>query len=438
MPEYRHAVYWQDVHPVTAGEPLDTSVSCDVCIIGGGFTGMWTAHFLGQAEPDLDVRVVEQAAAGAAASGTADGFITPTVGKDLEQLVRRYGSLRTATLCDAVGRSILEIGRFVRRHGIDAEYEANDYLLVAVDDAQVARLERNRDLAARLGSRFEISILDTTAARQSIDSPVIRAAVRTGGALVNPFKLARGLLDVVRGHGVVVYEGTPAIRVEPLPDGYRVRTPSGSITARRIVLATSAHQHLLAGFHRRVLPMWSYALVSDPLTDRQRERIVWPGREGLVEAKTFLNCGRFTADNRIMWAGGSTRYFHRRDMRPERMRDGTVYRELRDSFHSYFPAWSDVRFRYAYGGCVDVTRDFMPHFGSRGPGLFHGYGYCGNGIAAAHLGGKVLRDLVLGRHTEYSTSPLVGRRERAFPPEPFAFCGARLTSRLTRRREARV
>jgi glycine/D-amino acid oxidase-like deaminating enzyme len=136
-----------------------------------------------------------------------------------------------------------------------------------------------------------------------------------------------------------------------------------------------------------------------------------------------------------MWAGGSTRYYHRRDMRPERMRDGVVYRELRDSFSRYFPAWSDVRFSHAYGGCVDVTRDLVPHFGSRGPGMFHGYGYCGNGIAAAHLGGKVLRDLVLDRHTEYSTSALVGGPEPTFPPEPLAFCGVRLTSRLTRLRE---
>jgi glycine/D-amino acid oxidase-like deaminating enzyme len=220
--------------------------------------------------------------------------------------------------------------------------------------------------------------------------------------------------------------------------GYHVRTPSGSVTARRVVLATSAHQHQLAGFRRRVLPVWSYALVSEPLTDRQLARIAWPGREGLVEAKTFLHCGRFTADNRIMWAGGSPRYFRRRDMRPARMRNDAVYRELRDSFRRYFPAWSDVRFGYAYGGCVDVTRDLVPHFGSRGPGLFHGYGYCGNGIAASHLGGKVLRDLVLGRHTEFSTSVLVGGPEPAFPPEPVAFCGARLTSRLIQRREARA
>jgi glycine/D-amino acid oxidase-like deaminating enzyme len=434
---YRHAVYWQDVHPVECGQPLDGDVSCDVCVVGGGFTGLWTAHFLCEAQPSLDVRVVERDIAGGGASGTADGFVTPTIGKDLRQLVRRYGHERTATACDLIGRSILEIGRFVRGHRIEAEFEANDCLLVAVDDRQVARLERDRALAARLGARFESAVLDAEEARRCVGSPVIRAAVRTGGALVNPFRLARGLLDVVRANGIPVYEGTPALDVAPLRRGYRVWTPTGSVTARQVVLATSAYQHLLTGFGRRVLPMWSYALVSEPLTDRQLARVDWPGREGLVEATTFLNCGRLTADNRILWAGGSPRYFHGHDMAARRMRHERAYRELRACFGTWFPMWSDVRFRYAYGGCVDVTRDLVPHFGCHQPGRWHGYGYCGNGIAAAHLGGKVLRDLVLGRRTEYTELPFVAGREPVFPPEPLAFCGARMASGLTRWREAR-
>jgi glycine/D-amino acid oxidase-like deaminating enzyme len=438
MSRYRHSVYWQDANPVSAGAPLDTDVRCDVCVVGAGFTGLWTAHLLRTAAPALDVQVLERGVAGAGASGTADGFVTPTVGKDLENLVRRYGPERAAVICDLIARSILELGRFVRRHGIDAEWEANDHLLVATDDAQVARLERHQELAAWLGSRFEVTVLHGATARQWIGAPGIRAAVRTGGALVNPFKLARGLVDVIRRAGVAVHEHSPAVRITAVPGGYRVLTPGGSVTARQVVLATSAHQHTLTGFRRRVLPMWSYVLVSEPLTDRQRDRVFWPGREGLVEAATFLHCGRFTADNRVMWAGGAVRYFPGRDMRAGRMRGAARYRELRRSFVRSFPMWSDVRFEYAYGGCVDVTRDLVPHFGSHRPGLWHGYGYCGNGIAAAHLGAKVLRDLVLDRDSEYTALPLVDGREPAFPPEPFAFCGARAAAQLIRWKESRA
>lgn len=437
MSRYRHSIYWQDANPVPAGPPLDTDVRCDVCVVGAGFTGLWTAHFLRAAAPELDVQVVERGVAGAAASGTADGFVTPTVGTDLAHLIERCGRERSAVICDLTARSVLELDRFVRAHRIDAEWEQNDHLLVATDDAQIARLERHRRLAAYLGPRFDVTVLRGATARQWTSAPEIKAAVRTSGALVNPFKLARGLVDVIRHAGVPVHEHSPAVRITPVPGGHRVSTPGGSVTARHVVLATSAHQHTLTGFRRSVLPMWSYVLVSEPLTDRQRDRVFWPGREGLVEATTFLHRARLTADSRIMWAGGAVRYFPRRDMRIGRMHGATAYRELRRSFKRSFPMWSDVRFQYAYGGCVDVTRDLVPHFGSHRPGVWHGYGYCGNGIAAAHLGGKVLRDLVLGRETEYSALPLVDGREPPFPPEPFAFCGARAATRLVRWRESR-
>lgn len=438
MSDFQHAVYWQQTESATPGPALDRDATCDVCIVGGGFTGMWTAHFLKLADPDLKVRIVEAGLAGGAASGTADGFVTPTIGKDLDGVIAAHGVRRAAAACDAVGRSILEIGRFVRRRKVDAEYEANDYLLVAVSEAQVARLRRDAELSARLGSRFEMRVMDADEARKRIDSPAVLAAVRTGGALVNPFKLARGLFRVITEQGVEVHERTTARGVERDGDGYRVRTDGGTVTAPRVVLATSAHQHRLAGFGRKVIPVWSYAMVSEPLTDRQLDRVSWPGREGLVEAKTFLNCGRFTADNRILWAGGTPRYYFGRNMRPGRMRSPAAFRELQTSFTRYFPMWRDVRFSHAYGGCVDVTRDFVPHFGTVSPGLHYGYGYCGNGIAATHMGGKVLRDLVLGNDTEYTDLPFVAGRERSFPPEPLLFPGVRGAGRLIDWREARA
>lgn len=438
MSEYQYSVYWQGTESAEPGPALDEDAECDVCIVGGGFTGMWTAHFLKLADPDLKVRIVEAGLAGGGASGTADGFVTPTIGKDLEGVIDAHGVRSAAAACDAVGRSILEIGRFLRRRKVDADYEANDYLMVAVTEAQVARMRRSAALSAQLGSRFEMRVMDADEARKRIDSHAVLAAIRTGGALVNPFKLARGLHRVITEQGVVVHEQTAARVVERSGDVYRVRTDGGTLTAPRVVLATSAYQHRLPGFGKKVIPVWSYAMVSEPLTGAQLERVNWPGREGLVEAKTFLNCGRFTVDNRILWAGGTPRYYYGRDMRPDRMRNPAAFRELRASFARYFPEWRDVRFSHAYGGCVDVTRDFVPHFGAVSPGLYYGYGYCGNGIAATHMGGKVLRDLVLGEKTEYTGLPFVDGQEPSFPPEPLLFPGVRGASRLIEWRESRA
>ncbi|MET8091550.1 FAD-binding oxidoreductase [Micromonospora sp. NPDC005220] len=429
-PARRSRIFWQDGSAEAAGPPLTESVDCDVCIIGGGFTGLWTAYFLRQTDPSLRICVLDSGLAGGAASGTADGFVTPTIGKDLEQIVRGHGRQAAAAACDAVGRSILEIGRFTRRHRVAADYQAKNYLMVATTAVQASRLRRNRDLTASLGARFETTLLDAAQARQRIGSPAIQAAIVTGGATVDPFALARGLLATIRGQGVRVYEQTPARHVDRTADGYRVTTPQARVDAHRVVLATSAFQHRLPGFRRQVLPVWSYAMVSEPLSTEQLDRLVWPRREGLVEAKSFLVCGRLTADNRLLWGGGMARYHLGRDMGAGRVDDRRVFTDLRRSFDRYFPMWHDVRFSHTYGGCVDITRDLVPHFGTAAPGLLYGYGYCGNGIAASHLGGKVLCDLVLGRDTELTRLFFVDGREPAFPPEPLTFLGVRAASRL--------
>ncbi|MFE0132938.1 NAD(P)/FAD-dependent oxidoreductase [Streptomyces sp. NPDC059037] len=437
----KHVVYWHETEQVTPGPPLRQDAECDVCIIGGGYTGLWTALFLQEAEPALDIRVVEAEHSGHGASGRADGFVTPTVGKDIRALVKEFGTRRTLQASQAVGRSILEIGRFTRRNKIDAEYEANDYLMVATDPGQLKRLREDRDLAAEIAGRAQPEIMTAAQAREVIGSPAIQGALRTGGAQVNPFKLARGLARVAKERGITIHDGTPALRVEP---GVRptVVTPGGRITADKVVVAANARQFTFRQFRGRTVPVWSYAMVSDPLTDAQLSRIDWAGREGLVEAKTMLTCARFTADNRLLWAGGTPLYFYGRDMGERRMYEPRVYRELHREFRRFFPMWHDVGFRYAYGGVIDMTRDYAPHFGSLpGGNILYGYGFCGNGIAATHTGGKVLRDLVLGKDTDWTRLLYVDdarRGQRTYPPEPLLYAGARATTRLLQWKESRA
>jgi len=437
----KNVVYWHETEPVTPEPPLRDDVDCDVAIVGGGFTGLWAAHFLKEAEPALDIRIVEAKHSGYGASGRADGFVTPTIGKDIQALVEEFGTHRALEASQAVGRSILEIGRFLRRNKINAEYEANDYLMVATHPAQLRRLHADRELATRIAGREQPEILSGGQAQKVIGSPAILGAMRTGGALVNPFKLARGVARVVKERGVTVYENTPVLRVDP---GVRpkVVTPGGRITADKVIIAANAHQFTFEPFRNKTVPIWSYAMVSEPLTDSQLSRVDWAGREGLVEAKTFLTCARFTADNRLMWAGGPALYFYGRDMRRRRMNDQRAYRALHREFGRFFPMWKDVKFTYTYGGTVDVTRDYAPHFGSLpGGNVFYGYGFNGNGIAATHTGGKVLRDLLLGKDSEYARLLYVDdrqRKQRNFPPEPFLYVGAQATTRLMEWKESRV
>ncbi|WP_329223562.1 FAD-binding oxidoreductase [Streptomyces sp. NBC_01485] len=433
MNAYKHVVYWHDTEKVTVEDPLRESVDCDVCIVGGGFTGLWTAYFLKEAEPALDIRIVEANHSGYGASGRADGFVTPTIGKDIQELVKEFGLQRALDASKAVGRSILEIGRFARRNRVDAEYEANDYLMVATNAGQLKRLEHDRALAEQMGAA-QAEILGREESQAIIGSPAALGSMRTGGALVNPFKLARGIARVVREKGVTIYDNSPCLRVEP---GARptVVTAGGQVKADKVVLATNVHMDAFPQFRRKVIPIWTYAMVSEPLTDAQLGRVNWEGREGLVEAKSLLTCARFTHDNRIMFAGGPALYYYGRDKRQRNMNRPEAYREIQREFLRFFPMWSDVEFSYAYGGTADIVRDFAPHFGRLdGGNILYGYGYCGNGIAATHTGGKVLRDLTLGKDTDYSRLLFVDDERRkppaSFPPDPFLFVGTRAMTRL--------
>jgi glycine/D-amino acid oxidase-like deaminating enzyme len=422
----RHSIYWRDTEAVEPGPPLEGEVRCDVCIVGGGYTGLWTAYFLKQTEPALDIRVVEADFAGAGASGHNDGFITPTIGHSLRTAVHCFGIEPAKDAYAAVGRSIMELRRFCRKYGVDAELEPNGFYLVATNDGQRRRLDADVELAGRMGVNYKV--LERVVAQERIGSPAIQAALKTGGALVNPHKLARGLAQVVRDHGVEIHERTPALSLERVAGEHVVTTPLGRIAAGRLVLATNAYQHRWTPFHNRVKPLWSYAMVSEPLSDQQLARVHWPEREGFVEACNFIVFGRMTEGHRLLLGGGPALYHYGRDMAEHHVRDDAVKDVLREHLTRFFPAWCDLRFTHAYGGCIAVTRDMVPHVGELGGGAYYSYGYCGNGIAMTHTAAKALRDLVLERETSYTNLPFVSAREPRFPPEPLSYVGARALS----------
>lgn len=424
----RHAVYWAETESVQPGPPLEGEVRCDVCIVGGGYTGLWAAYLLKREDPALDIRVLEADYAGAGASGHNDGFVTPTIGHSLHTVVRQVGIERARDAYAAIGRSIMELRRFCRREGVDAELEPGGFFLVATNEAQRRRLDRDAGLAADMGVQAEI--LDGEGARRRIGSAAIQAALMTPGATVNPHRLARGLARAVRALGVEIHECTPVLAITTDRGNHRLVTPLARVAASRMVLATNAYQHRWRRFRNCVKPVWSYAAVTEPLPPERLAAVEWPGREGFVEARNFITFLRLTADDRLLVGGGPAPYYYGRDMDRRRVRDERAFAVLRSELGRYFPSLRDVRFTHAYGGCIAVTRDLIPRVGTTEGGVCHAYGYCGNGIAMSQLAGEALRDLVLGRKSRFTDLFFVDRRPARFPPEPVAFLGARGLSGL--------
>ncbi|MEV6815548.1 FAD-binding oxidoreductase [Micromonospora sp. NPDC051296] len=424
--ETRNSVYWHDTEPVEVGEPLDGDASCDICIVGAGYTGLWAAHFLAEAEPSADIRVLEAEAVGSGASSANGGFVGLTAGKVLRRLLWYYGREKAAGVYRTGARSIIDIGRFCRQYGIDADFAMNGMLQVVTDRKQLARLELQVKRSERTGLRGSFKLLGRDEAQQRIGSEQVLGALRTTGALVNPHRLAQGLARVVREQGVSIHERTPVIEVRKVGNRYRVTTPTGTVTANEVVLATNAWQHSFAQTHTKVMPVWNYLMVTEPLTDAQLARVAWPGREGVSNSLSFAHAARLTADNRVVWSGGRWYYFDQRDTDRGHIRNDAAYRDLRESFVRFFPAWRDVRFSHAFGGPIGWSRTFIPQFGRTGDGLVYGHGYTGNGIAPSHTGGKILRDLVLRRDTEYTELAFVTVNQPKFAKGAMGDKGAHL------------
>jgi glycine/D-amino acid oxidase-like deaminating enzyme len=428
----KHEIYWRETAPVEPGPPLREDVRCDVAIVGGGYTGLWTAFFLKKADPSLEIHIVEAEYAGAGASGHNDGFMTPTIGHSLAALIHRFGPEQAKLAYTVVGKSMLELRRFCDKYDVDAELEPTGYLQVASNQNQMRLLERDIQLIEQLGGgQSSIELLGQDAARERIDSPGIVGAFKVGGALINPHKLVRGLVRVVRELGVHVHEATRVIAIQRTGTERVLTTPHATITAPNVLLATNAYQHQFAGFGRKVVPVWSYAAVTRPLTVEELKSIHWPDREGFVEAGNFIVFGRLTAENRLLFGGGKADYHFGRDMDESKYIDNPrATSALRGVLAKYFPQWQDIPFSHEYGGCVAITREMVPHVGSSGDGLFYGYGYCGNGISVTHAAAKSLRDLILGRDSVYTKLLYVNGAEKGFPPEPISYLGSKAVTSL--------
>lgn len=426
--------YWlRAAELVPAAPPLEGDRRADVAIVGGGFTGLWTAHFLKEAEPSLDVVLLEAEIVGYGASGRNAGFAMTALDHSLHRLVERHGLERARAAHDAVARSVVEIGRFAEDHGFDCEYELTGFLGVAASPGEVRRVRLDVEAAERLGLEGW-SYLDREAVRAEVDSPVLECGfLERTCALLQPAKLARGIRQAILRAGVDVHERTPVTGIRPGPRT-ELRTPAGRVVAEGVVLAINAWSYRFRPIGLRELPLYTYVLLTEPLPEERRASLGWRGRRGVENKRNYLNYFRLTKEDRLLF-GGEARYFYGPSVGVRRDRDARAFATVEAEMRRTFPQLRDVRVEFRWGGPIAVTAAFLPSFGTiPGTGIHYGFGYSGHGVAPSHTGGKILRDLVLGRRTEY-TELLLVRPAKRFPPEPLAFLGERISRRALRRQD---
>jgi glycine/D-amino acid oxidase-like deaminating enzyme len=410
----------------------------DVCIVGGGFTGLWTAYYLKRRRPELRILVLEREFAGFGASGRNGGWLSSRFAAPRAAMARSHGRDAVLAMERAMVATVDEVIAVCDAEGIDADIVKAGMLHVARNPAQVARLraELAEDRAWGLGGD-DVAELDEVALAERLRIAGASAAIwNRHAARVQPAKLVRGLAAAVERLGVAICEGTAVTEIVP----GRARSDRGTVSAPHVLCCLEGFTAGLRGKRRSWLPLNSAMVVTAPLPERAWAEIGWEGAELLGDCAHAYTYAQRTADGRIALGGRGVPYrFGSRTDRCGATQRRTIS-QLVHALHERFPAAAASGIDQAWCGVLGVPRDWSPAVRlDRATGLGIAGGYVGNGVATANLAGRTLADLVLGEDTALSALPWVGHAARPWEPEPLRWLGARLVYGLYRaadRREA--
>jgi glycine/D-amino acid oxidase-like deaminating enzyme len=406
--------FWLDsLGPITRRPALPGDRDADVAIVGGGYTGLWTAYYLARADPSLRIVILEAEYCGFGASGRNGGWASGLFPVSEAKLARRFGAAKAAAMHTALGDAVDEVGRVTVAEGIDCDYAKGGVISLVRSPAQLRRAESDP------------GFVDASAARAMCDATgVLGGIYNEHCAALHPAKLVRGLATAVERLGVTVHEGTRALRI----GRGEVVTDHGTVRAATVVRALEGYTAGLAGHRRNLAPVYSLMIATEPLPAEFWDRVGLRRRETFTDERRMVIYGQRTADDRLAFGGRGAPYHFGSRIRPEYDRVPEVFDALRRTLTELFGI--DPPIAYRWGGPLGIPRDWMPSVGLR-DGLAWAGGYVGDGVAAANLGGRTLADLISGTESERTALPWVNHRSRRWEPEPARWLGINVGLRAT-------
>lgn len=417
--------------------PLDGDTTADVVVVGAGLTGLWTAYYLLEADPSLDVLVVEREVAGFGASGRNGGWCSALFPQSAAALARRHGEAAAVEMRAAMRDTVVEVGAVARLEGIECDFAYGGTVTLARSEPQLERARAEAADAARWGD--EVTLLDADGVAEHV-----RAAGVLGGtwtpdcARVQPATLVRGLARAVEARGGRIAERTAARRLSPRA----VVTDRGTVRARFVVRATEAWTAELPGSHRDVVPVYSLMIATQPLPAAVWERIGLDRGQTFTDGRHLIVYGVRTADDRLAFGGRGAPYHLGSTIDPGFEKVTRVHEHLRQALGDLFPVLGDVEVSHTWGGPLGVPRDWHASVGlDPQTGIGWAGGYVGDGVGTTNLAGRTLADLVTGADTPLVRLPWVGHRSRPWEPEPVRWAeitAASLATQLADAGEART
>ncbi|GAA1537283.1 NAD(P)/FAD-dependent oxidoreductase [Nocardioides humi] len=411
-------VLWLDTPARPARRPPVGDADVDLLVVGGGFTGLWTALRALEREPGRSVLVVERDRIAEHATGRNGGFceasLTHGEANGRDRWPEEYDELERMGLAN-----LDAIEATVRRYGIACGFERTGQLSVATRPHETALLEPSAP-----------GFLDAAAVRGLVDSPTYLAGRldAEGCAMVDPARLAWGLAAAAESLGARIADETEVLGMRRRDGVVEVTTSYGVVCARQVVLATNVFTSLLRRMRTRVVPVYDHVLATEPLTREQLAAVGWTARCGVADSGNLFHYYRLTGDNRILWGGYDAVYHFGRAIAPEHEQRAATHRLLAEHFYATFPQLADVRFTHRWGGVIDTCTRFCAFYGlAHGGRVAYATGFTGLGVGASRFAADVMLDLLSGAPTERTELAMVRERPLPFPPEPFAWIGVQLT-----------
>ncbi len=398
--------------------PLSTNTEADPVVIGAGFTGLWTALLAKQADPSRDIVLLEAGETAIGASGRNGGFVAAALTHTFQNGLNRWPK-EMRKLVKLGHKNLDGIEETIRQFNIDCDFIRSGEFNVANEEYQIEELREEAEHSAQYGER--IQFLDQDQIRARVNSPTYLAAIHDPAvALVNPAQLAWGLRRACLEVGVRLFEGTQVTALEEKRASVIVKTPRGEVESKKVALATNAFPPLLKHLSFYVVPVYDYALMTEPLSNEQRTAIGWQGREGVGDYGNQFHYYRTTADGRILWGGFDAVYYRNNEMGSHLENRPESFARLAGHFFQTFPQLTGLRFTHAWGGAIDTCSRYTVFWGKAHRGkVAYSLGYTGLGVGASRFGAQVMLDLLDHKKTELTELQMVKSKPFPFPPEPF-------------------
>jgi glycine/D-amino acid oxidase-like deaminating enzyme len=422
-------VFWLAEGASEPRPPLDGSVSADLLVVGGGYTGLWAVLQAKERDPERHVVLLEATRCAEGASGRNGGFCEASLTHGLQNGLTRFPD-EIEHLRQLGDGNLSDLRRDLERYGIDCDLEATGVITFATRAHQVAELRESFELAERYGET--VQWLDAEQARAQVQSPTYLAGTYEpdGCVIVHPGKLSWGLRQAALDAGVDIYEESPVTEIRAEGSRLAATTTGGRVEAGKVVLATNAFPPLVRAIRRYVVPVYDYVLMTEPLSGEQMASVGWRGRQGLTDAGNQFHYYRLTKDNRILWGGYDAVHYFGNPVRDELYQRPATFTKLAEHFFETFPQLAGLRFTHRWGGAIDTCSRFSVMFGTAYSGhLSYAVGYTGLGVGATRFGARVALDLLDDPASELLKLELVRKKPLPFPPEPLRWLGIEITRR---------